>query len=499
MNRSSLCLSLTGATIAENLKEIEKYNACCDLYELRADYLEPLSISALSSFPTQARKPVILTVRRAADGGHFKGSENERCGILRRSLASGYRYVDLEEDFQDQKTEQAAEAGGVTVIRSFHDFSGVPADLGRRIRNIKPNPGEVIKAAVMVRNTQELLKLVELALELKAQDGWGNRIILGMGPMGFPTRVLSTLLGSPITYSSGPGRQAAPGHVDPQTLVDLYRFPLIDEDTRIFGIIGNPVIHSESPGLHNRGFSLRAIDDAVYIPFQVDNLEAFFQLAEVLDIRGVSVTIPHKQGVIPFLSSRDEGVEAAGACNTIVWRDGLCCGYNTDISGFIAPLKESMGGTIPEGFRAAVIGAGGAARAVVCALRKEGIEVLILNRTVERAKELAAVFGCSYGSLEEQERIADYSDLIVQTTSVGMNQEDPIFDPITGYSFNGGEIVYDIIYNPRLTPLLKRATEAGCRVINGWEMLAAQAGIQFRLFTGQDLPRQANLGITDQY
>ncbi|MQY76679.1 MAG: shikimate dehydrogenase [Spirochaeta sp.] len=499
MNRSSICLSLTGATIAENLKEIEKYNTYCDLYELRADYLEPLSMPALSSFPTQVKKPVILTVRRAADRGHFKGSENERCGILRRCLASGYRYVDLEEDFQDQKTEQAAEAGGVTVIRSFHDFSGVPADLGRRIRNIKRNPGEVIKTAVMVQNTLELFKLVELALELKVRDGWGNRIILGMGPMGFPTRVLSTILGSSITYSSAPGRQAAPGHVDPQTLVDLYRFPLIGEDARIFGVIGNPVMHSESPALHNRGFSSCAIDDAVYLPFQVDNLEAFFKLAEVFAIRGVSVTIPHKQGVIPFLSSRDEGVDAAGACNTIVWRDGLRRGYNTDISGFMAPLKESMGGAIPAGFRAAVIGAGGAARAMVYALRKEGVEVLILNRTVERAKELAAVFDCSYGSLGEQERIADFSDFIVQTTSVGMKQECAEYDPIPGYSFRGSEIVYDLIYIPRLTPLLKRAAQSGCRVINGWEMLVAQAGIQFKLFTGQGLPREANSRIADQY
>lgn len=488
MNRSSLCLSLTGATIAENLREIKKYNGYCDLYELHADYLEPLSISALSSFPAQVGKPVILTVRRAADGGHFKGSENERGGILRRSLASGYRYVDLEDDFQDQKTEQAAEAGGVTVIRSFHDFSGVPADLGRRLSNIKRNPGEVVKAAVMVQNTQELLKLVELALKLKAQkDGWGNRIILGMGPIGFPTRVLSTILGSSITYSSAPDRQAAPGHIDPQTLVDLYRFPLIDTDTRIFGVIGNPVMHSESPGIHNSAFSFHAINDAVYLPFQVDNLEAFFQLTEMLNIRGISVTIPHKQGVIPFLSSRDEGVKATGACNTIVWRDGLRRGCNTDISGFIAPLKESMGGAIAAGLRASVIGAGGAARSVVCALRKEGLEVLILNRTVERAKDLAAVFGCSYGSLEEQERIADFSDLIVQTTSVGMNQECPEYDPIPGYSFSGDEIVYDIIYIPRLTPLLKRAAESGCRVISGYEMLTAQAGIQFKLFTGQDL------------
>jgi len=492
MNRSSHCLSLTGATITENLKQIEKYHTYCDLYELCADYLEPLSISALSSLTKQVRKPVIFTLRRAADGGHFKGSESERCGILRRCLAYGYDYVDLEDDFQDQKTEQAAEASGVTVIRSFHDFSGVPADLGRRIRNIKRNPGEVIKAAVLVQSTQELLKLVELALELKAQDGWGNRIILGMGPVGFPTRVLSTILGSSITYSSAPGRQAAPGHVDPQTLVDLYRFPLVNQNTRIFGVIGNPIGHSESPALHNRGFSLCAIDDAVYIPFQVDNLEAFFQLAEVLDIRGVSVTIPHKQGVIPFLGSRDEGVEAAGACNTIVWHDGFRRGYNTDISGFMAPLRESMGGEIPAGFRAAVIGAGGAARAVVYALRKEGIEVLILNRTVERAKELAAAFSCSYGSLEEQERIADFSDLIVQTTSVGMNQESSVFDPIPGYSLSGREIVYDIIYIPRLTPLLKRAVDSGCRVINGWEMLTAQAAIQFSLFTGQVLPRETN-------
>jgi 3-dehydroquinate dehydratase/shikimate dehydrogenase len=231
----------------------------------------------------------------------------------------------------------------------------------------------------------------------------------------------------------------------------------------------------------------------------VDNLESFFRLADVFGIRGVSVTIPHKQGVIPFLDSRDEGVDAVGACNTIVWRDGSRCGYNSDISGFIAPLKESMNGVIPAGLHAAVIGAGGAARAVVYALRKEGVEVLILNRTVERAKELASVFDCSYGSLGEQERIADFSDLIIQTTSVGMKKEGREYDPIPGYSFSGSEIVYDIIYIPRLTPLLKRAAQSGCRVINGWAMLSAQAGIQFKLFTGQDLPWEANSVIADRH
>jgi 3-dehydroquinate dehydratase/shikimate dehydrogenase len=275
----------------------------------------------------------------------------------------------------------------------------------------------------------------------------------------------------------------------------LYRFSRIDADTAVYGVIGNPIMHSLSPSIHNRGFAALGLN-AVYLPFLVDDLASFWAVADSLDIRGISVTAPFKEEVLPALARRDALVEALGACNTVTrvrgTQRGEWEGTNTDVEGFLGPLREAFAGAIPRGLRATVIGAGGASRAVLQALVSQGAEVLLLNRTVERARELAHRFPVRAAPLDERAPALarEYSRLIVQASSAGM-EHDAGVDPFPGCQFSGREVVYELIYRPPVTAFLDRARRAGCRLVFGEQMLLAQAREQFRLFTGLNLPPEA--------
>jgi len=495
MNR--ICLCLTGQTLAENVQSVEKHSRNVDLVELRADFLAEHELSSLGRFPAMIPVPAILTIRREADGGHYVGPENKRIDLLSKAVVGGYDFLDIEEDLQVSSMEQSFRDRGGRFIRSMHSFSGMVPDIEKRIRGLKHDPTDLPKAAIQVEKTHDLVTLVRLYHSLRDLE----KILVGMGVASYPLRILAGRLGSYLTFSSLPDRQqAAEGHADPATLSEIYQYHNIDAETRIFAVIGNPIMHSFSPRIHNRAYSLLGLN-AVYLPFQVDEITDFLTLAEMLGIEGASVTIPLKEVVIPHLAAITDGITATGACNTIVRQSEGWQGENTDIVGFLTPLKQARehnrdGGPLSEGRKATVIGAGGAARSIVYALRKAGYTVLVLNRTLQRAKDLADAFGCKASELnrETAELIEGYNDLIVQTTSVGMHP-DLTGDPIPFYDFRGTEIVYDIVYNPPATPILERARKAGCRLIYGKEMLISQAEHQFKLFTGQNYPNSQGIDL----
>lgn len=462
-----------------------------DLVELRADFLDSGELPHLRRFPALIGLPAILTIRRAAEGGRFCGDEPARRRLI-AAAAPGYRYVDLESDV-DRSFDRAVPAA-VRVIRSLHDANGVPGPLGRIVRELPRSPAEIAKAAVTPRNGREMVDVIEAAQGLGAAGAGGERIVLGMGRFGVPTRILAAHLGNYLTFCSLGARSAAPGHLDPDVMVDLYRFRSIHAGTRVLGVIGTPVSHSRSPQLHNPALAAAGID-AVYVPIELDDVAELDRLARLLPLDGCSVTIPHKGGAAR-MSDASEIVRRVGACNTLVRTPHGWRGENTDVEGFLAPLRPKA----PPPRRAAVIGAGGAARAVVYALRAVGAELLILNRTVERARALALEHdkfwryanppwnGASAARLDPSglARVPEYSELIVQTTSMGL--PDNPGDPLAGYDFRGHEVVYDLVYGDRLTPMLERAREAGCTIIDGSQMLAEQAYEQFRLFTGCAFP-----------
>jgi 3-dehydroquinate dehydratase/shikimate dehydrogenase len=481
---AKVCLALSGQSLARNLETLERYREHVDLVELRADFLAAGELASLGRFPALAGLPAILTLRRSRDRGGFSGSEAERLRLL-RAAGGRFAFVDLEEDLGASELEAKLRAHGTRIIRSLYDFEKVPEQLAGRVRRLARRADEIPKAALWPRGCADLLRLLRCAREL---EDLREKVLIGMGPVGLPTRVLAARLGSEICFTAAPGAESAPGQLDPLTLAKLYRFKAISAATQVFGVIGNPIMHSRSPEIHNRGYA-RLNLDAVYLPFLVDDPESFLALASELDVRAFSVTIPHKQAILPLLTAADEAVGRVGACNTVVRHDRGWWGGNTDVEGFLQPLRPHLDPAGSGRLAAAVIGAGGAARAVVCALGSLGIRPLILNRSPEKAAALAEVFGCRHGGLDAQglALLEENNDLIVQTTPVGMEPQEAQ-DPLPDYVFRGSEIVYELIYKPERTRLLARAQAAGCAVISGYAMLKAQARAQFKLFTGHALP-----------
>lgn len=476
-----ICLTLSGSTLASCLDEIRQNREYIDMAELRLDLLTPEEQKKAAAFPSSVDLPLILTLRRKEDGGKCTLSEKDRRQLLLSALDGDFAYVDIEEDVKKNDVEAKAREKGVKIIRSFHDFSGIPDDIYSRIYRLHER-GDIAKAAVTPHTIQDLLTLFRISEELKDVP----KIIIGMGEWGIPIRILYKKAGSLLTFACS-GTAVAPGQVSARELKKLYRADKVDEKTAVYGIIGNPVLHTSSPSIHNPGF--RAIRyNAIYLPFLVDNVRIFFALAEYLKMRGFSVTIPFKDAVLMYLGNISREVKQIGACNTVVRMPGMWKGMNTDYYGFLQPIvKDIDSGRVKN---ALVIGAGGASQAIVWALRNRGVKVTILNRTVGRAEKLARINLCEYDTLDNAYKYEGKVDLVVQTTSVGLY---PDFDisPID-FHFTGREIAYDIIYKPKMTKFLRDAEKAGCTLHFGEEMLLEQGKLQFELFTGYHYPKEVS-------
>ena len=475
-----ICLTLVENSIKDNIIVFKKYQNIIDIVEIRLDMLDdPLKIP-----PVKIRKmfsvPVIITYRREVDGGNFKGTENYRRSVLHKFAKINFEYIDLEMDSDFSDVESSAHLFGVQIIRSYHNFNNVPSNLESIIRSLSEKPGEIPKAAIFPSNSREALELFKVFDRVKDIK---NKIIIGMGEYGFPSRILYKKLGSMLSFCSVKGKSAAPGHLSPEDMMNLYHIKKINKLTEVFGIIGNPVMHSRSPELHNPAFDKAGIN-AVYIPFRVDSLKSFFELTDVLDISGFSVTSPYKIKILDFLDIRSSELSSIKSCNTVVKEDKRWKGFNTDFNGFLKPLIPMIAGLNIK--KCAVIGAGGASRAVISALQSINVEVTIFNRSRNKAKALALETGASYYPLTPDIDLSDYM-LIVQTTSVGMHPFENE-NPVPEYHFHKGQIVYDIIYNPEKTKFLLEAEKAGADIINGLQMLKAQGILQFEIFTGHIFP-----------
>lgn len=490
-----ICLCLTAPTMKENYAHIAAYRSYIDLVELRVDLLDPDERTQLQRNPDNVVRSFgdlrsILTVRRQQDGGAWTGTEGERLSLVRALLPGGFSWVDVEADpkgfEQRQVLVREARAQGSRIIASRHYLEGVPADLSHELVRLL-DIGDCAKVAAKPNGVSGVLQLLRAGRSCA-----GPHVVVGMGSYGVPTRLMSSVLANLFTFTSpASSTQAASGHISPDTLHDLYAHASCGQETRYFAVVGNPIAHSRSPEYHNTRFRQDGFD-AVYVPFRVDDFSSFMDLACELPLQGISVTVPHKEAAARCAAHVDDGVSATSACNTLIRRDdGAYDGVNTDIEGLLRPLEGLL-----EGISAAmVLGAGGAARAAVFALMTRGIPVRVCNRTRSRAETLVSDLNalCERRGVRFVPAVADDlpgtgdgteepPDLIVQTTSVGMHP-DIDGDPIPAYRFRGSETVYDVIYTPPMTALLRRAETAGCRTINGSGMFDAQAAAQYRLFT----------------
>lgn len=462
---TQLCITVTGKDGEEMRRAREAAELTADLVELRLDSMASPEPDAVLAGRT---KPVIVTCRPRREGGMFDGPEDARLRILERAQALGAEFVDIEWDIRPEPFVAARRGKGVIVSR--HDFQGVPGDLPALLRRLRASGAEIAKVAVTVERAADLRTLLD-----NVHPGDGS-VLIGMGRAGLATRVLAGRFGSRWTYA---GNGVAPGQISAARLLEEFKFRRIRRDAAVYVLLGRPAADSLSPAMHNAGFAALGLN-AVYVPIESRDLDEFKEFAGLIGMAGASVTIPFKRDVMPLLDETAATAAAAGAVNTIAIRDGRWIGMNTDADGFLEPLRRRL----PDlaGARAMVLGAGGAARGVGLALRREGAEVAISARRREAADLVANAIGATAAPWPPP---SGSWDLLVNATPVGsgaLREETPFSGPFDG------RLVYDLIYDPDPTALMRAAESSGCPAVGGLEMLVAQAERQFEIWTGQRPP-----------
>jgi 3-dehydroquinate dehydratase / shikimate dehydrogenase len=473
MDAPLLCATVTAATTAGLRQMRDRASGLADLVELRLDGVGDLDVQGVLA---GRRGQVIVTCRPAREGGRFGGSEDERLDILNRAAAFGADYVDIEWDSAHEPL--LARRRGRGVIVSSHDFEGVPADLRTRFAAMRATGAEVVKIAVTAHGLADNLPLLALGTE---SAGHGRVALVAMGDSGLASRVLAARFGSCWAYS---GDAVAPGQVTPERMVSEFRFRTVTGTSRVFGLLGRPVGHSVSPAMQNAAFDATGLD-AVYLPFAARDVADFRTFANAIGVAGASVTVPFKTDAFREAAEADGPARRCGAANTLLMAGGRWVARNADIAGFLDPI-DARGITL-RGMRGAVVGTGGAARAVVVALAERGALVTVYGRREELARQVAGLADSGVGRVGLPS--AGTFDLLVNATPVGMW---PAVDvaPVEPSALSRGVIVYDLVYNPQRTRLLRHAEAAGCVAISGLEMLIAQAERQFEWWTGMKAPRE---------
>jgi len=452
--------------------------------EFRLDCLdEPeQGVAAIQGFLNANPEVMILaTCRRRQNHGRFNGSVEEQIGILDAAVAAGARAVDIEIE-----TAEVAGArldlfrGRARLVLSYHNFEGTPA-LETVVRRMLRIQADAYKVVTTARKPSDNLRVLALARAHPRVP----LMMLAMGEMGFPSRVLSPVFGGLYTYAAPSAAEGtAAGQVSARHLRHVYRIEKLGRDARIYGVIADPVRHSISPAVHNRGFQARRMD-AVYLPFLVEpaQLKDFMTMAEKLPIAGFSVTIPHKQKIVRYLDIVEPLARRIGAVNTVWRKAGKWRGANTDAPGITVPLSRHL--------RLArstvlVVGNGGAARSAAFALADAGATLAITGRNPDRVRALAKA--CGAEPLLRDQAAGRNFDALVHATPLGMC-------PNVNETFFTGRIpaavVFDMVYNPLETLLIRRAREQGAEVVPGIEMFLEQATRQFEIWTGDSAPRVA--------
>ncbi|MEZ5426566.1 MAG: shikimate dehydrogenase [Pyrinomonadaceae bacterium] len=485
MNRGKICVSVCAETAEEFNEKVRRAEKMADLVELRFDCLKKGEKEKLTHGPMDY---FIQTFRPIEQGGKRSLSAEEREKFW--NSGNDYGWGDFEEDVVENHLSWLYHP----VICSFHDFDGVPDDLVQiyeRINFGKEANIDVIKIAVRADDITDTIPLWKLFERAKTENK--QLIPIAMGEPGKWTRILGLAHGAPLTYAAlDAGQETAPGQVSARDLIEVYRARELDENTEVYGVIAGDTGYTMSPYLHNAAFKFHALN-SVFIPLQVADLDGFMRrmvlekTCEIdLNFRGFAVTNPHKAEIIKHLDELDETARQIGAVNTVQVVNGSLFGYNTDAEGFIAPLKTAYGDL--KNSRVAIFGAGGAARACLYALKKEGAEVTIFARNIEKARLLAEEFNVKIEPIPNPKSQIRNQDIVVNTTPLGTRGALENETILTADQIKNIQLAYDLVYNPIETRFLREAENADIPRIGGLAMLVAQAAAQTGIWTGLDAP-----------
>jgi 3-dehydroquinate dehydratase / shikimate dehydrogenase len=484
-----VCVAVTGSDATAMLEKAEALVRDNTFLEFRLDYL-PRPVLALPKIKqfTEYHPHVVLiaTCRRAASGGRFQGSIASQLDILWRAAAAGCQLLDLElQSAVRTKPEQLNRLrSAAALILSFHDFHATK-DLEETLSKMVVIPADFYK---IVTTANTLYDNVEMMKFIERNSDRYSLIGLCMGEQGIISRVLGLRAGSIFTFAAiSEDEKTAPGQISARELQSTYRVERVDAPTRVYGVAGNPVAHSLSPAVMNAALRRETVN-GVYLLLHAKTLKDLLACVRDIPIHGLSITMPYKEKILPYLDNTDSHTAKIGACNTVVRaQDGKLYGFNTDTAGVVRPLQQRLE---LENAKVLVLGAGGAARAAVFGLKERGAEVFILNRTPGPAQKLARSARARTIKRAELQKLQ--FDVIVNATPVGMGntRESPL---------NQSEIraryVFDMIYDPVETRLLKLAKAAGAQVIPGMEMFVHQAARQFEIWTGKPAPLAEMLSV----
>jgi len=477
-----VCVAVVGEDASNIIDRAESLVRDNPFLEFRLDYLSnpATGLPKLKHFlDLHPEATVIATCRRAVNGGKFKGSATAQLDILTKAAAAGFQLVDIELQSAEilKPAELALLKDRVGVILSFHDFKATKR-LEETFAEMKRYPADFYK---VVSTATSLYDNVQMMKFLQAHSAQHEMVGLCMGEQGIISRVLGVRAGSVFTFAAATrGEETAPGQVTASELRDTYRIEMVDAATQVYGVAGDPVSHSMSPIMMNAAFRRETVN-AVFLALHAKTMKDLMACVPDIPIRGLSITMPYKQNIVDALSNSDVLTRQVGACNTVVRsQDAKLYGFNTDVAGVVVPLEQRM--TL-QGAKILVVGAGGVARAAAFGLKNKGAEVFIVNRTPEKGQALAKQTKAKYVKRADVAKMS--FDVIINATPLGMgsNRQSPLEEKELNTKF-----LFDLVYVPAETKLMKMARARNIQVIPGLEMFVQQGARQFEIWSGKPAP-----------
>jgi 3-dehydroquinate dehydratase/shikimate dehydrogenase len=463
-----ICVSIAPKNMKEAQSQLLEAGKLADVVEVRIESIADLNIDELLKQP---RQEVIITNRSSQK----KYSKIDLVSILYRAIEAGAEYVDIEIRAGTtviSNLMRFAVEYGTQLIISHHCFSKTPNDIFSpysRMKKLRPHIIKLVSYANDICDNIRIFNLLEMA-----KKGHYRLSCFSMGEKGEISRILAPRFKGYITYCSHEeGSETAQGQIPVNKLLNVYNYSSINEQTKIFGLVGNPVSHSRGIYIHNEFFKINNLN-AVYVNFLVDDFRKYFRRF-IKYVHGMSITIPHKENAVIILKNLSPEAEATKSVNTIIKTNQRITGYNTDALAAIKILKKKL-----EDKSVAVLGTGGTARSAIYAAKSTGAIVTVFGRNIKKAKRLSREFACGFSSIEEMGKIKKM-DVIINTTPVGM-QPDINSSPIPKEILNKNMLVVDFVYTPPVTKLLKDARNCGCEIIPGTKIFKEQAKLQQELF-----------------
>jgi 3-dehydroquinate dehydratase/shikimate dehydrogenase len=481
-----LCASIKGTNVQEMMANCRLAAENADLIEVRLDELCVLNLEEIKKFFLLASKPLIATLRSKKQGGRCIREEAERLACLRQLASFFPTYLDVERDAPAAFIEELArDYPAVKLILSYHNIEKTPDDLDSIWTDMQRKKAYWYKIAVKSNSSVDMLRLMTWAKNKK------HTIAVSMGQEGVPSRVMYPIVGVPVSFGSlNEHVKTAPGQLPIQILRGQYGVSRLTPQSALFGLIGDPVDLSISDRTHNHLMQQLGLD-ALYVKMKTaeNELSAFFEYVRQLPFRGLSVTMPLKESVMPYLDVIDPKARAIGAVNTLLIENGKISGFNTDAAGALNALEEIV---LVKNKKIVLLGAGGAAKAIAYEALQRGARLIIINRNKNKAAELANALNCKWACLDNMGQCADNGyDILINTTPAAM--------PIDEKEILSQAVVMDIKTVPLMPPLLKAAQAKGCKVVCGYHMFVEQAIGQFKLWFGNAVSDQRCRFLLNDY